>query len=255
MKPKNIIAGIKKHKRLILTIVTIAGEAVAIYEAIKNGPTFEKVLEDCKKKKEAGEKIDVKAVAKELAIPAAKVVGPFAVSVTATVINSKDHKEAIEAVQTLTTLYSATKTGYEEYKKATKEVVGEETEKEIESATYKEKCFSDMKTGQLDQVYHTGHGVTKFFDAWSGRYFISDANYIKKVMNDCNQRLMVENYLSLNEFYEDLDLQPIDGGKDLGWNSEYGLIDLYIDYVSDEGDQPLGIIKFINAPSWRYHRW
>lgn len=256
MKPRNAIklvgCFVKEHERIILTVITIGGAAVSVIKAIQHGPTFERVIDDCKKKKEAGEEIDVKEVAKELAIPAAEVAIPFAISAGAAVLN---HKKATEKIQALTTLYSATKMASEEYQAATKKLAGEDLDREIREEMYKDKCFSDLRTGQVDQVYQTGHGVTKFFDAWSGRYFISDANYIKKVMNDFNQRLMSENYLSLNEFYEDLDLQPIDGGKELGWNTEYGLVDLYIDYVSDEGDQPLGIVKFINMPSWRYMRW
>ena len=251
-KIKVLANAIGKNKRVILTVITIAGEIAAIYAAVKNGPKYEKVLDEFRKKKEAGEPVDKKEVIKELAVPTAKIAVPAAISITAAVLN---HKAATEAIQSLTSLYSVTKTGDEIYKEAVKRIAGEEVAEQIDHETYKEKCFSDLHTGQVNTVYQTGHGATKFFDAWSGRYFISDANYIKKVMNDCNQRLMSEQYISLNEFYQDIDLQPVDGGKDIGWNSEYGMIDLYIDYVSDEGDQPLGIVKFTNAPSWRYMRW
>lgn len=256
MKLKGVIKSastfVREHERVILTVVTIAGSAVAVYKAIKNGPKFEEVLEDYKKKKEAGENPSKIEVAKELAKPAAEVAVPFTIGAVAAIAN---HKKATELISSAVSLYSTTKTIDEEFRKAVKEVGGEELEKEIDTATYKSKVMSDIKTGQINQVYQTGHGVTKFFDAWSGRYFISDANYIEKVKNDCNMRLMNERYMSLNEFYEDLDLQPIDGGKDLGWNTDFGLIDIYIDYCADEGGQPLGILKFHNAPSWRYTRW
>jgi hypothetical protein len=64
------------------------------------------------------------------------------------------------------------------------------------------------------------------FDAWSGRYFHSTMEDMKKAMNDLNYRILSDNYASLSDFYSLLDLESTTGSDDIGWNVDK-LLDIH----------------------------
>ena len=68
------------------------------------------------------------------------------------------------------------------------------------------------------QVIVTEKGNTLCRDSISGRYFKSDIDKIKKVVNELNRQLIHQNYISLNEFYYELGLDSTKNGSYLGWN-------------------------------------
>ena len=73
----------------------------------------------------------------------------------------------------------------------------------------------------------TDKGNTLCFDSLSGRYFKSDIDKIKRAVNNLNRELTYDMYVSLNDFYDELDLDHTKIGDELGWNLDDGLIDVY----------------------------
>ena len=63
-------------------------------------------------------------------------------------------------------------------------------------------------------------------DALSGVYFKSNMNRLKEIENTLNSRMLRENYVLLEEFYEELEVNGGDIGSLLGWNIESGYIEL-----------------------------
>jgi len=253
---KSIGSAISKHERTILTIITIGAEAMAIYEAIKEGPKFKKILEE-KKSEGAGTFETVKAVAPS----AVKIAAPFIVSSGAAILN---HKKASDTISSLSSLYTLSKTVHEEYKAANKEAIkeefGEEAAEKIERKTLGKqasKVYYDT-VNDPSQIISTGHGNDLFYDAWSGRFFYSDINYIKSTINDFNHRLMSEMFLTANELYSDLGLGPVGAGKDQGWNVDYGFADPRFYAEMDDLDKPYTVMEFANEPAFKYDmkgRW
>lgn len=64
------------------------------------------------------------------------------------------------------------------------------------------------------------------FDAWTGRYFHSTMEDLKKAMNDLNHRILSDNYASLTDFYNLVGLESTAGSDDIGWNVDK-LLDIH----------------------------
>lgn len=259
MKFKGIIKGISnalsKNERKILTIITIGAEALAIYEAIKEGPTFKKILDE-KKEAGAGKLETIKAVAPS----AIKIAAPFAVSASAALLN---HKKASDTISSLSSLYTLSKTVHEEYKAANKEAIkeefGEEAAERIERKTagkQASKVYYDT-VNDPSQIIVTGHGNDLFYDAWSGRFFYSDINYVKSIVNSFNYRLRSEMWLTANELYSDLGVGPVGAGKTQGWSAEYGEVEVTFYAEMDDLDKPYTVMEFKNEPVFEHslRRW
>lgn len=59
-------------------------------------------------------------------------------------------------------------------------------------------------------------------------------------------------YISLNEFYDEIGLDHISIGDDLGWNIERGMIDLsFSSLVADDGT-PCLVVDYQVSPKFGY---
>ena len=65
---------------------------------------------------------------------------------------------------------------------------------------------------------------------------------------------MQDNFLSVNDFYEGLGLEPTVTGYDFGWNVEDGLIELYFTSTLTEAGQPCLALHFDNMPRMGFDR-
>ncbi len=56
------------------------------------------------------------------------------------------------------------------------------------------------------------------FDVFSGRYFKTDSvETIRRIINDLNDRLIVGDFVALNELYYELGLDRVEFGDEVGW--------------------------------------
>lgn len=234
----------EKHDRLILTAITIGGTLYAVYRAAKDGPKYREILDQCDE-----EGVDTVEKVKRLAPAVAPVAVATGVSVIAAVAN---FKVAGDAIKGLADAYTVAKTGKEVFEDCTEKIVGPEKTEEIRKEVAKVQTGVANSGGAFAKPIATGHGNDLMFDAWSGRYFYSDINYVKKCVNDLNAQMINDMYISLNEYYAYQDLPGIGAGRDLGWNIDYGTIEINITSELDECDRPYTYISFINKPICRY---
>jgi len=90
-------------------------------------------------------------------------------------------------------------------------------------------------------------------DLGSGRYFRSSINKIKKAENDINYSLRDQMWMSANEIYGYLDLDPVSMGNELGWDiNNDGQLEFDISSTISEDDEPCITIKFMTKPRERY---
>lgn len=105
-------------------------------------------------------------------------------------------------------------------------------------------------------VYRTGHGDTLFKDEWSGRYFYSSKEYIDRVVNDLNYRLLGGEYwISLNEWYMDLGIPPLRQGEEIGWDLHHvGMIEVNHRHCewTDDGKTPCALLEYDVSPRYSY---
>lgn len=124
----------------------------------------------------------------------------------------------------LVSLYSIAESTLKEYQAKVIETLGEKKEQLI-----KEEILQDRVTNnppKENQIIITGNGNTLCYDSLSGRYFKSDIEKIRRIQNDFNRSLISEMYKTLNEFYDELGLEETELGRNMGWTTEFGLLDI-----------------------------
>lgn len=61
-----------------------------------------------------------------------------------------------------------------------------------------------------------------------------------------------EMYVSLNDFYSEIGLDPIKVGNDLGWNIDRGEIDISFSAQVADNDQPCLVVDYTIAPQYGF---
>lgn len=153
----------------------------------------------------------------------------------------------------LATAYSLSETALTEYKEKVIETIGEKKEQIVREKIAEDRLEKNPVTNS--EVIITGKGETLCFDHLSGRYFKSDIETIKRIVNELNMRLIRDMYVSLNEFYDELDLEQTDIGSELGWNIDRdgkGLIDIGFSSKLAKDGTPCIVVEYVTPPKYGY---
>lgn len=151
----------------------------------------------------------------------------------------------------LTSAYYLSETALKEYQAKVIETIGVKKAQLIKDEIA-QKHVDKNKQGS-GTVIITGNGDTLCYDEVSGRYFKSSMDKIRKAENEINRQLISENYLSLNEIYACMDLEPTGTGRELGWDLGYmGKLEFEISTCMSEDDQPCITIGFNATPRPKY---
>lgn len=242
---KNVIA---KRSPEILTGIGIAGMITTTVLAVKVTPKALRILADAEYDK--GERLTKQEKVQacwKCYVPAI-VTGATSAAclIGASSVNLRRNAA-------LATAYKLSETALTEYADKTLEVVGEKKEKFIRDKVAEDRINKDPVS--KNEVFITDKGNTLCYDTISGRYFKSDIDKIKKAENELNKRMLSETYLSLNEFYDELGLAHTRLGDDLGWNIDYGLIDLDFSSQIAEDGTPCLVVDYHVAPRYDYSRF
>lgn len=164
-------------------------------------------------------KMDVVKLTWKCYIPTVTVgLGAIACVITSNSVNLR--RNAV-----LASLYSLSETAMKEYQQKVVEKIGEKKEQTVRDDISQDKLDKDPVTGK--QVILTGKGETLCYDTLSSRYFKSDLETIRRVVNDFNFEIVTgEMFKSLNEFYSELGLEPMDLGRDIGWSIDHDKLEV-----------------------------
>lgn len=227
----------------ILTGTGIVGLIVAGATAVYVTPKAVQLCEE-KKKELNAEKLTMKDTVKtvwKLYIPSvAMSVVSSACIIGANTVNAR--RNAV-----LATAYAASETALKEYRDKVVEAIGEKKEEDIRDAIVKEKVKANPVVNDEAMTY-TKNGKTVFLDPYSGRYFTSDVEYVKRVVNELNRRMLDEVSVSLNDLYYELDLHPVKMGDDLGWCIDDGFIDIRLSAQLMPNDEPCVVLDYVRLP-------
>ena len=152
----------------------------------------------------------------------------------------------------LATAYKLSETALTEYKDKVIETVGEKKEQIIRDKIDKDHIDRDPVSKK--EVILTKAGETLCYDSLSGRYFKSDIEQIKKAVNELNKTMLRDMYVSLNEFYDELDLTHTDMGAQIGWNIDNGLVEVDFSSQIAEDGTPCIVIRFDMPPKYDYSK-
>lgn len=246
---KGIKASISRHSPEILTGIGIAGMVTTTILAVKATPKAIKLIEAEKQAKhvDALSPVDTIKTVWKCYIPAAMTgVSSIACLIGSNAINAKRNAA-------LTTVYTLSEMARNEYKEKVIETIGEKKERTIKEKVDAERIKKDPVSKK--EVIITEKGTTLCYDHVFGRYFKSDIDLINRAMNKINREIVINMYASLNDFYAELGLSPVEMGYDLGWNIDDGTIEIEpSSQLADDGT-PCLVIDYSVSPKYNYSRF
>ena len=246
---KGIKASISRHSPEILTGIGIAGMVTTTILAVKATPKAIKLIEAEKRAKhvDALSPVDTVKTVWKCYIPAAMTgVSSIACLIGSNAINAKRNAA-------LTTVYTLSEMARNEYKEKVIETIGEKKERTIKEKVDAERIKKDPVSKK--EVIITEKGTTLCYDHVFGRYFKSDIDIINRAMNKINREIVINMYASLNDFYAELGLSPVEMGYELGWNIDDGTIEIEpSSQLADDGT-PCLVIDYSVSPKYNYSRF
>ena len=261
---KDIKIAMSKRSPEILTGLGIAGMITTTVLAVKATPKAMKLLEEAKKDifdnldpedipGNNTDYTDISLKPMEMVKVAWKPYIPAMItgvtSITCLVGANSVHSKRNAAIAAA---YNLSQTALTEYKEKVVETIGEKKEQAIKDKIAKKKVENDPVS--KSEIIITGKGNTLCYDAFNSRYFYSDIDQIKKIINELNRRMLSQMYVSLNDFYSELNLKPSGNGDELGWNLDDGFIEVdFSSQLSDDG-RPCLVIEYMVAPRYDYSK-
>lgn len=262
---KSIKAGTVKHGPEILTGFGIAGFWVAGALAVAATPKALDLIEKEKKRQnraladeaerngcdthvevEKLKPVDIVKTTWKCYAPA------VATGVIASICLIGSDKIQAKRYTLLAAAYKLSENTFAEYRDKVVETIGEKKEKAIRDNIQKDRV--DGNPSSNHGVIVTSVGNTRCYDHYAGRYFTSDIDKIKKAVNEINRIMLRDGYVSLNEFYDQLDLSGTKVGSAVGWNTDMGLVELDFSPLLDEG-VPCLAIDFVKKPKYDFDKF
>jgi hypothetical protein len=243
---KDIKVFATKHSPELLIGLGVTGMFTTIVLAVSATPKALRKIEEKKKeeKKESLTPVETVQATWKCYIPAAVTATVSTACIVGGTTNGLKRNTALAAA------YKLTETAFAEYKEKVVETVGEKKEQAVRDAVAKEKI--DKRPVTSNEVIITEKGNTLCFDSITGRYYKSDIEKIKSVVNELNRRMRNYNYISLNDFYDEIGLDRVDIGDDLGWNIDRGYIDPdFSSHLAADGT-PCVVVSFNLMPIYGY---
>ena len=256
-----------KHSPEILTGIGIAGTITTTVLAVKATPKALELIEEAEYKKEEEtvvynckvnkvsecissdlKPLEVVKAAWKPYIPAA-ITGSLSVVciVGASRVNFKRNAA-------LATAYTLSEKVLKDYKDSVVETIGEKKEEKIKEKVAQKKV-DKQPASKSEVVMVNSDGNVLFLEPVSNRYFKSDVESIRKIVNDLNYRLTTgtEEYISLSEFYDEIGLSHTSISDEIGWNI-YRDGQIAVDMPSAKTDkgEPCLVLDYNVSPRYDY---
>jgi len=145
-------------------------------------------------------------------------------------------------------LYSFTETAFKEYKNKVVDTLGRAKEEKIRDDISADTIKANPSSDRV--IISTRNGNVLCYDKPSDRYFRSDVEKIRQIRNEINRKLRSEDFISLNEFYSELDLEYVSLGYDNGWNIDKGYLDISFSAQLDKNDEPCIVLNYEVVPRY-----
>lgn len=207
----------------IMTVLSIGGLIATTILTVRATIKTEELVKDAEAKAERtmSNKEIVQIAAKPFAPVLATGCGTALMMVGA-------HRISKAQLATLTAGYAALNKGYKEYEHKIKELFGEDGCKKIRQAIAQDKA----KTVKIKPPKDDDKVL--YFESTRGEFFEKTELEIIKAEYELNRRLAKDGFVSLNTFYDMLDLKPIDNGDEIGWSYGSLLEQTDLDSSGDE---------------------
>lgn len=244
---KNVQTNVTKRSPEILTIIGITGMIGTVGLAIKATPKAVKLCEEVRREKEEPTKFDYLKATWKCYIPTV-IAGTTSIAclIGANSVNAKRNAA-------LATAYKLSETALIEYKDAVIETLGDKKDQAIKDKIAKDKIEKDPVSAK--NIIVTDKGSTLCYDGLFGRYFKSDMETIRRAENTLNRLIVTYDYASLNDFYRELGLGPVEMGDKLGWKIDDGRIEIdFSSQLADDGT-PCLVVLYNVVPEYDFDKF
>lgn len=247
---RNVKMSASKHSPEILIGFGVAGFVTTTVLAVKATPKAMQLLDEAKKENDVDKlpPLEVVKVAWKPYIPAA-VTGVVSIAcvIGANSVNAKRNAA-------LATAYQLSTAAINEYKDKVLETIGEKKEQSIREKISKDRIEKNPVSNNT--VYVTGDGDSLFLEPISKRYFKSDIERVRSVINTLNETMYNDPFgnISLSDFYDDIGLERTDISNDIGWNIENGSIKVEFHPAMSDNGKPCLALYYTTAPNWGFDK-
>lgn len=131
--------------------------------------------------------------------------------------------------------YSLSERAFSEYREKVIEEIGKGKEQKIRDQIVQDKVSEKPPVSKEVLIAGTGHILC--CELYTHRYFRSDMESLRKAQNDVNVRIVNHLYVTLEEFYDLINLPHTSTSDTVGWNSDK-LLELQFSTVLSEDGEP-----------------
>lgn len=196
----------KRNSATILTCVGAVGVVATAVLTAKATPRAIVLLEEAKEEK--GDDLTKLEIVKTVAPVYVRPVIIGAATVTcifgANVLNKRQQAAIMSA-------YALLDRSYKDYKDKVEELYGSETSERVREELAKDKYEEDKPSAPTDDTILV-------YDTFADRYFESTIEALQRAEYRLNRDIYMRGWATLDEFYELLGLEPLEGSSILGWS-------------------------------------
>lgn len=146
----------------------------------------------------------------------------------------------------LASAYNIAQRGFDEYKDKIVEKLGEKKEQAFRDELAQDRVTANPPSQST--IVITGDGDVLCRDEWSGRYFESDMETLKKAENDTNYQMIHSDYASLSEYWGRLGLPKTAESDEVGWCSGDRKLEVEYSTSTDDKGRPCITVNFRTVP-------
>lgn len=205
---------------MIMTALGIAGTLGTAYLASKASFKASKVLEDeryAKNIKRLAAEKQIELDNKEKFLLIWKLYIPAAGVATLTIASVVfANRIGMRRTAAMAAMASLSEKAFTEYKDKVAEKVGEKKHQEIRDELAQDRVNRDYDP--MRDVMIDGKGKVLCHDAYSGRFFYSTIETIRKAVNDINMNIRSEDSQTVSDFYDMIGLRHTSMSDEFGWN-------------------------------------
>lgn len=148
----------------------------------------------------------------------------------------------------LASLYGITEAAFKEYRTKVVETIGKNKELKVRDDISGDHVKRNPPG--TNEVIVTGKGNVLCYDSLSGRYFKSDIEQIRRVVNELNRNMLSDMFLTLNELYYGIGLSGIALGDQMGWDIDKGMVEINFSAQVSEDGEPCLVLNYSIEPKY-----
>jgi len=244
---KQISRALSKNSPSILTGFAVAGLLSTVILAVKATPQAMHILKREEKFREEEENdLEPIDIVDTIDLTWKCYIPTFVMGVTTITCMIGANSISLRRNAALASLFSITETALKEYQAKVVETIGEKKEEKIRDEIAQEKVINTPP--QDKTIILTGKGEYLCLDSFSGRYFRSNIDLIHRAENAFNHKLIREGWMDINQFYDELGLEPVELGNEMGWIAQYAILDIRETVTMTKEGEPCLVMEYRVQP-------